>query len=412
MAPMDLPPGLGKRLVETLHTAHGEHPGHRAAHAKGSCCSATFTATPAGKSLTRAEHFQGSQVAATVRFSNGSGIPAYPDYARSDGRGMAVKFKLEDGTHADMVALTLPVFFVRDPESFMEFLAVTRPDPETRQPDLARVGAFLEKHPETQAALGAAMAPDLPASYLTVRYNGIHAFRLINAAGEARWARYRWEPSLGESKVAPDEARAGGRDYLQEDLRSRLAGGPAGFDLVFVLGTDADSLTDPTEAWPEDRETVVAGHLEVTAAEPSDTCERLIFDPTSVVEGFELPDDPILHARSAAYAESFAARTGMTSPSAAADHAAGTADRAVVEADGLAPGTMRAVEVDGARVAVANVGGRLVAFRDACTHRGCSLAEGALAGTVVTCSCHGSQFDVVTGAVVRGPARDPLQPVG
>jgi nitrite reductase/ring-hydroxylating ferredoxin subunit len=60
------------------------------------------------------------------------------------------------------------------------------------------------------------------------------------------------------------------------------------------------------------------------------------------------------------------------------------------------------------KIAVANVGGELHGFDDTCTHRGCSLAQGTLEGTVVTCPCHGSQFDVTTGAVVRGPATEPV----
>jgi nitrite reductase/ring-hydroxylating ferredoxin subunit len=63
---------------------------------------------------------------------------------------------------------------------------------------------------------------------------------------------------------------------------------------------------------------------------------------------------------------------------------------------------------DGRKIAVANVGGELHGFDDTCTHRGCSLAQGTLDGTVVTCPCHGSQFDVTTGAVVLGPATEPV----
>jgi nitrite reductase/ring-hydroxylating ferredoxin subunit len=68
------------------------------------------------------------------------------------------------------------------------------------------------------------------------------------------------------------------------------------------------------------------------------------------------------------------------------------------------PGALTAVELDGERVAVANIAGTLYAFADACPHRQCSLADGALDGAIVTCPCHGSQFDVTTGARLRGPA--------
>ena len=75
----------------------------------------------------------------------------------------------------------------------------------------------------------------------------------------------------------------------------------------------------------------------------------------------------------------------------------------------VAPGTLKAFDVEGSRVAVANVGGSLYAFSDVCTHMHCSLAKGKLEGTIVTCACHGSQFDVTTGAVRRGPATEPVR---
>jgi nitrite reductase/ring-hydroxylating ferredoxin subunit len=70
---------------------------------------------------------------------------------------------------------------------------------------------------------------------------------------------------------------------------------------------------------------------------------------------------------------------------------------------------MTSVEVNGERVAIANVGGQYYAFSDACTHRGCSLGSSELTDNVVTCVCHGGQFDVTTGEVVSGPPFDPVQ---
>ena len=75
----------------------------------------------------------------------------------------------------------------------------------------------------------------------------------------------------------------------------------------------------------------------------------------------------------------------------------------------IAPGQIVAVEVDGERVALANVEGRIFAVADACTHRGCSLAEGELAGLVVTCPCHGGQFELTSGNVVGGPPPEPVR---
>jgi 3-phenylpropionate/trans-cinnamate dioxygenase ferredoxin subunit len=72
-------------------------------------------------------------------------------------------------------------------------------------------------------------------------------------------------------------------------------------------------------------------------------------------------------------------------------------------------GALTAVEVAGVRIAIANVDGAYHAFGDTCTHEQCSLAEGDLAGTTVTCACHGAEFDVRTGAVLAPPARIPVK---
>jgi nitrite reductase/ring-hydroxylating ferredoxin subunit len=75
----------------------------------------------------------------------------------------------------------------------------------------------------------------------------------------------------------------------------------------------------------------------------------------------------------------------------------------------VATGRMHVFDVAGTKVNVVNVDGRLFAFDDTCTHAGCSLSKGTLHGTTVTCPCHGSKFDVTSGAVVRGPATRPVR---
>lgn len=73
-------------------------------------------------------------------------------------------------------------------------------------------------------------------------------------------------------------------------------------------------------------------------------------------------------------------------------------------------GEVKAIDVRGTRIAVANVGGTYYAFDDACTHEECSLSEeGELAGTTLTCTCHGSEFDVRTGNVLAPPATVPVK---
>ena len=73
-------------------------------------------------------------------------------------------------------------------------------------------------------------------------------------------------------------------------------------------------------------------------------------------------------------------------------------------------GGVTAIELRGRRIAVANVSGTYYAFDEECTHEQCSLAEeGELAGTTLTCTCHGSEFDVRTGKVLAPPAAVPVK---
>jgi catalase len=296
---------LAEQAVDAIIALAGVHPGARAAHAKGTVLAGTFT--PAACGLTRAAHMQEEPVRVTARFSNGSGDPGTPDYAR-EGRGLAVKFYLPDGSRTDVVALSLPCFIVRTPEDFVEFTRAREPDPDTGQPDMEKVGAFLGKHPEAMPAIQATLGTDPPESYATVAYNSIHAYRWIDAAGGERWVRYRFEPEAGEATLGEEEARARGADYLQEEIASRES---AAFRMLVVIAGPEDPLDDPTRAWPAEREQVEAGRLVLSGPDPERERDGdiLVFDPTRVTDGIELSDDPILRFRPRAYSVSVARRS-------------------------------------------------------------------------------------------------------
>jgi catalase len=307
--------GLPEDAVEAINEVSGRHPGHRAAHAKGTLCEGTFIATPAAAGLTQAAHMRGGPVRATVRFSNGGGDPGVPDYAR-ERRGMAVKLYLPDGSKTDLVALSLPVFFVRTPEDFVEFTRLRKPDPETGQPDMERLGAWLGEHPEAGPAIQASLAAAPPTSYAQVAYNGIHAFRWVDRDGTGRFVRFRWEPDAGEATISQEEARERGRDYLREEIRERVAGEPVSFRLVVRIAEEGDPIDDPTAAWPAERERVEVGKLELNRpdSEREGEGDVLVFDPTRVTDGIELSDDPILRFRPRAYSVSIERRSGVPAP--------------------------------------------------------------------------------------------------
>jgi catalase len=301
---------LAEEVVDAINDISGRHEGQRAAHAKGTLLAGTFTG--AGSGLTTAAHMGDGSVRVTARFSNGGGDPAIPDYAK-EGRGLAVKFYLPDGSKTDIVALSLPCFFARTPEDFLDFTRARKPDPETGQPDFAKVGAWLEAHPEAGVAIQAALSADPPESYATVAYNSIHSFLWTAPDGTERWVRYRFEPEAGEATLSDEAARALGRDYLQAEV---LARGVFAFRLVVVVADDNDAVNDPTVAWPSERSRVEVGRLELTG--PETERERdgdiLVFDPTRVTDGIASSDDPILNFRPRAYAASVTRRTGAPAP--------------------------------------------------------------------------------------------------
>ena len=281
-------------------------------HAKGTLCAATFTPTTEAAQLSRATHFAGGNVRAHVRFSNGSGDPTAPDYEPREGRGMAAKFYLPDGSTTDIVGITLPAFFVNTVEAFLEFTRARRPDPQTGEPDADAVGRFLGEHPEALTAAAAVLAATPPESYLRCAYNALHTFRFVDAHGGSRYVRYRFEPEAGEAVLSEAEAKARGPDYLQRDLADRLGLGRASFILSVRIAADGDPTGDPTAVWPDDRIRVSLGRLEVTglAHDREQGDDVLVFDPTRVTDGIELSDDPILRFRSDAYAASVLRRSG------------------------------------------------------------------------------------------------------
>jgi catalase len=301
-----------EQIVDAANAIYGAHPHRRALHAKGLYCSGTFTATPEAAALCRAAHFQGDPVAALVRFSNGSGDPEVPD-SRRESRGMAAKLRPPGGQEADILGVTTPAFVLRTPEEFLELMRLREPDPQTGQPDFEKLGAFLAAHPESQTAVDATVNVEPPASYATRTYYSPHAFQLLDADGAGTWVRYRWRPAAGEATLPDDEASELGPNYLREELEQRLSDGPAAFELLLQIAEDGDPLDDPTAVWPEERRLFVAGRLELgELVDDPESGEHIeVFDPTRVVDGIELSDDPILRTRERAYSVSAYRRLGV-----------------------------------------------------------------------------------------------------
>jgi catalase len=301
-----------EEIVDALNAVNGSHPGHRAVHAKGTVCSGKFTATPEAAKLSRAAHLQGKPIETTIRFSNASGNPHTSDANPIAGRGMSVKFHLAGGDATDIVAVPLVVFIARTPEDFLALTRARIPDPETGQPDPEKLGAYLGEHPETGVALQKGLPKLAPTtSYATSDYRALHVFGLVDSDGGVHWGRYSWEPEAGVEYLSDEQREAAGRDYLQDEIRARLAEGIARFTLEFTLAAEGDPLDDPTVEWEGEREVVELGELEVLelVEEPETPDTPLVMDPMRLTDGIEPSADQILAARPKAYAVSIERRT-------------------------------------------------------------------------------------------------------
>jgi len=296
-----------KQAIAAINSYFGSHPGFRALHAKGTLLKGTFTAGSEAASLTMAAHMQGDAVAVTARLSNGSGNPDHPDYA-PDPRGLAVKFYLPGGSRTDIVAATTPRFISRTPEGFVELLAAQGSGIAAAW----KLPLVLARHPE-MVRNAPALAPSLrpPPSYAAATYHGQHAFKWIDSGGGERFVRYTWLPEATEPRISMREARARGRDFLRDDLARRLERGPIRFTLELQLAAPGDPLEDASAAWPNARQRVRVGSLELTDHETGRETggDVLVFDPTRVTDGIECSNDPVLQFRPKAYSESVALRT-------------------------------------------------------------------------------------------------------
>ncbi|MDQ3572507.1 MAG: catalase family peroxidase [Actinomycetota bacterium] len=294
-----------QEAMDRIHKRFGAHDGHRALHAKGVHCVGTFTPTLEAARLTRAGHMSGPPVSAKVRFSNGGGDPTVPDYA-PDVRGLSVSFQLADGTSTDILAQTLPHFPFRDQEGFLEALAVSKPSAGA----LLKLPLFLARHPKVLMARGATNRElARRASFAARRYFAFHAFKWIDPEGGERYVRYIWHPTVEESDFTKEEAKGRGRDYLFDELRERLTREPVRMRLGVQVAGEGDDPDDPSTEWPEDRERVTVGTLEVTVID-DEADDQIVFDPMRLVDGIEPSEDPALRFRPAVYTLSHARRTG------------------------------------------------------------------------------------------------------
>jgi catalase len=204
---------------------------------------------------------------------------------------------------------SMHVFPIATPQAFYEQQVATLPDPATGKPDPAKVKAFFAAHPETTAFLDWVKTAKPSPSFVTETYEGLNAFYLRDAEGKRHAVRWKVVP---EQQAGGDGgAAAGDPDYLATDLAKRLGEGPQRWRLQMVFAADGDPVDDATKVWPDDRQTVDAGTIVIYSTRPQadGPCRDVNYDPTILPQGIEVSNDPLLVARSAAYADSYRRRT-------------------------------------------------------------------------------------------------------
>lgn len=292
---------LANDLLHQFDVLFGQHPGYRAAHAKGLLLTGTFTPSLGAQMLTRTPHITRSSTPVTARFSNSTGIPQIPDSSPdANPRGFAIRFNLAEHVHTDIVSHSIDAFPTRDGYQFLEFLkaaAASGPDVPSPKP----IEKFLGAHP---AALAFVQAPKpFPSSLAREAYYGVTAFAFTNAAGEKRFGRYRILPEEGVEFLSDTAAAALAPNYHYEELRQRMAKGPIRFKILVQVAEAGDTTDDATVHWPESRDLVELGSFALNAVVQDNPAEQkhIIFDPIPRVDGIEASADPLLELRAAIY---------------------------------------------------------------------------------------------------------------
>jgi catalase len=312
------PPGIAaenevtpEQVVSAIEDAFGVTPGERRNHTKGTCASGEFVGNPEAADYSRSELFSGKPVPVVARFSLAGGNPKAPDTAKSP-RGMALEFRLPDGSIQHMAMLNTPVFGAAQPRTFYDMMVAIKPDPATGKPDPEKIKAFKATHPDNLAQSEFLATNNPPPSYANSAYFGIHTFKFVNRTDRITRVRWQFIPQDGEKSLSDDELKNAPRDFLEQKLIARTQQGPVRWDMVIALGEPGDPVDDPTRAWPADRKQVKVGTLTLTSAMPQKgaECEKINYDPLVMSDGIAPTDDPILQFRSPAYALSFAKRMG------------------------------------------------------------------------------------------------------
>ncbi|MBL7997646.1 MAG: catalase [Candidatus Kapabacteria bacterium] len=311
-------------LHEKMAHFNRERIPERVVHAKGSGAFGTFTVTNDISKYTRAKLFNkvGKQCRVFLRFSTVGGEKGSADTER-DPRGFAVKFYTEDGNW-DLVGNNTPVFFIKDPKKFGDFIHTQKRDPRTNCKSPTMMWDYWSLNPESLHQVLILMSDrGTPYSYRTMNGYGSHTFSFINKDGERFWVKFHFKTQQGIKNFTDAEAsRMKGldADWAQRDLVESIDKGDfPKWSLKVQIMTEEQAKTfrwnpfDLTKVWEHaDFPLIDVGVLELNE-NPDNyfaVVEQSAFAPAHVVDGIGYSPDKMLQGRLLSYPDAHRYRLG------------------------------------------------------------------------------------------------------
>ena len=312
------------QLIEKLAHQNRERIPERVVHAKGWGAFGSFTVTHDITRYTRAKIFSevGKKTELLARFSTVAGELGAAD-AERDVRGFSVKFYTEEGNW-DLVGNNTPVFFIRDPLKFPDFIHTQKRHPRTNLRSATAMWDFWSQSPESLHQITILMSDrGIPVSPRFMNGYGSHTFSFINAAGERFWVKFHFKTRQGHSHLTNEEAArviGASRESYQEDLYGAIDGGAfPQWELKVQIMPEADAEKTPynpfdlTKVWPHaDYPLIDVGVMELNR-NPDNyfaEIEQAAFSPSNIVPGIGFSPDKMLQARIFSYADAHRYRLG------------------------------------------------------------------------------------------------------
>jgi len=311
-------------LQEKLAHFNRERIPERVVHAKGAGAYGYFEVTNDVTKYAKAKFLSevGKRTEVCVRFSTVGGEKGSADSAR-DPRGFAVKFYTEDGNY-DMVGNNTPVFFIRDPLKFPDFIHTQKRNPATNTKDPDMFWDFLSLTPESIHQVTILFSDrGTPKSYRHMNGYSSHTFKWYNEQGEFFWIQYHFKTAQGIQNLTREEAdRLAGDDpdRATRDLYEAIERGeyPAWKVNVQIMTPEQAKdyrfdILDITKVWPHgDFPLIPVGRM-VLDRNPKNyfaEVEQAAFSPGNLVPGIAASPDKMLQARIISYHDAHIHRLG------------------------------------------------------------------------------------------------------